>query len=409
MTGIERLVDIVNDGPYSGGMIHISVQKLREICEQIEAEAGVETIRSDAMRTWEWVREHGGLDHVRGQWGYLKGRANHADHVDRQLEKRQRQIDECHEALRRRNQRIAILASEINRAHSENRMEFLRRAGNYTAFADEVCKRLAPQLRYVEGCTKDVMDAALEALDRRLMPEGIEWPRFEDGELVGFGDEYVNAKGNVSTLRTIVIKDCRDRLGGGYYWKLGKGNCAMMVKNGERIKRPPVLAADGKPLESGQTVWGVNNGMEFTVSRLPKPGEYQAVKVRYRNGSSTSFDPDQLTHQRPVLDADGVPIKKGDEVYLTDEAWVLSEVPSVKGEPLVVTNFKYNRECPVCAIDQFDIENGITVPMRLKPGWVTHTKPEPDSWDSVWMDVSNGGETPQGMRRRCQALDGVSE
>lgn len=337
MTGIERLVDIVNDGPYSGGVILISVQKLREICEQIEREADdISGYESDVLA---FVEERGGMEAIK----------------ERLRESVPLAIYD------RKNRRIWKLEKE------------------------------------------------LEDMRGRLMPEGIKWPMFEDNELVGFGDEYVNAKGNVSTLRTIVIKDCRDRLGGGYYWKLGKGACAVVVKNGERIKRPPVLAADGKPLEVGQTVWGVNNGMEFTVSRLPKPGEYQAVKVRYRNGSSTSFDPDQLTHQRPVLDADGVPIKKGDEVYLTDEAWVLSEVPSVKGEPLVVTNFKYNRECPVCAIDQFDIENGITVPMRLKPGWVTHTKPEPDSWDSVWMDVSNGGETPQGMRRRCQALDGVSE
>ena len=36
MTGIERLRDIAYDGPYSGGMVHISVQRLREICEQDE-------------------------------------------------------------------------------------------------------------------------------------------------------------------------------------------------------------------------------------------------------------------------------------------------------------------------------------------------------------------------------------
>lgn len=50
MTGIERLRDIVDDGPYSGGMIHISVQKLREICGQIEREGGVETVKSEAIR-----------------------------------------------------------------------------------------------------------------------------------------------------------------------------------------------------------------------------------------------------------------------------------------------------------------------------------------------------------------------
>ena len=50
MTGIERLRDIVDDGPYSGGMIHISVQRLREICEQIEREADDETVKREAIR-----------------------------------------------------------------------------------------------------------------------------------------------------------------------------------------------------------------------------------------------------------------------------------------------------------------------------------------------------------------------
>ena len=142
-----------------------------------------------------WVREHGGLDAVKRRWECLSYYADPVPRacMERRLASRQRQIDESHAALRRRNQRIALLASEINRAHNENRMEFLRRAGNYTAFADEVCKRLAPQLRYMEGCSKNVMDAALDALDRRLMPDGMEWlveawPRFEDDSPVHFGD-----------------------------------------------------------------------------------------------------------------------------------------------------------------------------------------------------------------------------
>lgn len=65
MTGIERLRDIVDDGPYSGGMIHISVQKLREICGQIEREGGVETVKSEAMEALAFVEEHGGLDAVK--------------------------------------------------------------------------------------------------------------------------------------------------------------------------------------------------------------------------------------------------------------------------------------------------------------------------------------------------------
>ena len=192
-----------------------------------------------------WVREHGGLEAVRRRWECL---SYYADPVPRScMEKRlarlQRQIDESHAALRRRNQRIALLASEINRAHNENRMEFLRRAGNYTAFADEVCKRLAPQLRYMEGCSKNVMDAALDALDRRLMPEGMEWlvevwPRFEDGWPVRFLDDF-ERYGDENSVSVVTM--------------YSDGSFALNFRaysKGERVNRPApkVLDADGEEI-----------------------------------------------------------------------------------------------------------------------------------------------------------------
>ena len=64
--------------------------------------------------------------------------------------------------------------------------------------------------------------------------------------------------------------------------------------------RAPVLAADGKPLRDGEHVYHVETGAELVVKELPKPGEYQAVVVFAPPASHlTSFDPDQLTHERP--------------------------------------------------------------------------------------------------------------
>lgn len=205
----------------------------------------------------------------------------------------------------------------------------------------------------------------VDAVKARMMPEGCEWPRFEDGEPMKFGDVFADRSGKPHVLHQVNLRD--DEASGLGSNVVLKGSTsrkydgvACNVWDGERVKRPAVLAADGEPLEVGQTVyathygyvkctvlaiewvvdgylvevenegghkfrqtpdefihqrtvldadgeplevgqtvWNVNNGMEFTVSRLPKPGEYQAVEVRYRNGSSTSFDPDQLTHQRP--------------------------------------------------------------------------------------------------------------
>lgn len=245
-----------------------------------------------------WVREHGGIEHVRQQWGYLRGRANHADHVDRQLAKRQRQIDESHAALRRKSERIGFLVSELNRANHENHEMFMRRAGDYTAFADEVCKRLAPELRYVEGCSKDVMNAALNALDRRLMPEGMEWlveawPRFEDDAPLGRGDEVMTSDGAVK-VEELSLTIC-DEHGG-----------VTSIDFGERVKIPAlkVLDADGKPLREGETVWVTKDrpcdaplakGDEVTVKHVyPKN-----VTVEDEVGESWIVHNDHLTHERP--------------------------------------------------------------------------------------------------------------
>ena len=243
-----------------------------------------------------WVREHGGIDRVRAQWGHLARRAGHADRVDRALARRQRQIDESHAALRRRNDRIRSLASELNRAHSENHAEFMRRAGDYAAFADEVCERLASELRHVEGCAKDVMDAALEALDRRLMPEGLEWPRYESGEPVPIGGEFMGKDGKTYTAKQIQfigkcfsLYDFCDRKPqfSGFY--------------GECVKRPAVLAADGEPLEVGQTVWH-EDGTELRVLGFGDEEDGETiVRVEYVDGPTdwSEVRSLSLTHAKP--------------------------------------------------------------------------------------------------------------
>ena len=78
--------------------------------------------------------------------------------------------------------------------------------------------------------------------------------------------------------------------------------------------RAPVLASDGEPLEVGQTVWDTN-GDELVIGALENGGH--TVTCRYVDVGDAipvhgMWSPSGLTHQRPVLDADGAPIKKGD-------------------------------------------------------------------------------------------------
>ena len=253
-----------------------------------------------------WVREHGGLDAVKRRWECL---SYYADPVPRScMEKRlarlQRQIDESHAALRRRREIISELnrrATDLTRENAE-RGETIRKLSDRAAKqSDEIrvmrdviaetCARLG-----VEGTGSTVDDAQViwREIARRLMPDGMCWPVFEDGEPVRIGDVVSDVEVRSVVFRDggILLSDCTSVPGWGT-WRSYK----------EPIKRPAVPASDGKPLREGEHVYHVETGTELVVKRLPKPGEYQAVVVFALPTSPashlTSFDPDQLTHERP--------------------------------------------------------------------------------------------------------------
>ena len=311
MTGIEQLrklgADAVRGGDIGRAICDIADQIEREQNEMV-ADSPYDALPPEDRDAIAWVREHGGLEPVERRWECLSHCTDPVPRscMEKRLARLQRQIDESHAALRRRNERIALLAKEINREHNENRMEFLRRAGNYTAFADEVCDRLAPQLRYLEGCTKDVMDTALEALDRRLMPDGMEWPRFEDGEPVRFLDDF-ERYGDESVVSTATM--------------YSDGSFALnwrAYSNGERVRRhaPKVLDADGAEIRVGDTVWHVETGEQCKVVEV----DSRSASVDFRvDGDGTkhtgSVLPANLTHRAPVIAADGSPLREGDTVY----------------------------------------------------------------------------------------------
>ena len=46
----------------------------------------------------------------------------------------------------------------------------------------------------------DLLDRAMRFMDERQLPEGVEWPRFEDGELVKIGDEVEFHDGEIEKV-----------------------------------------------------------------------------------------------------------------------------------------------------------------------------------------------------------------
>ena len=217
-----------------------------------------------------WVREHGGLDAVKRRWECL---SYYADPVPRaRMEKRlarlQRQIDESHAALRRRREII----SELN-----------RRACDLT--------RENAELR------------------KRAMPDGMCWPVFEDGEPVRLGDFVSDVEVRSVVFRDggILLSDCTSVPGWGT-WRSYK----------EPIKRPApkVPDADGVEIRVGDTLWHVETGEQCKVVGVDSRSVSVDYRVDGDGTKHTgSVLPSKLTHRAPVLAADGRPLSAGETVF----------------------------------------------------------------------------------------------
>ena len=128
----------------------------------------------------------------------------------------------------------------------------------------------------------------------KQLPDGIEWPRYDDGEPLGIGDCFptpilhdkaqvksIAFKGMCATIET-------DR---GAHCKFGVG-C--------RVMRPPVLDKDGQEIKVGDTVWD-ENGEKWTVVSFDFRNEFRVKGEQ----NTASFDiridmkPELLTHTQP--------------------------------------------------------------------------------------------------------------
>ena len=122
------------------------------------------------------------------------------------------------------------------------------------------CREIVEMLGFccddIEMCNKCRVKAMKAIADRidaeRAVPEGVEWPRFEDGELVRIGDE-LEFEG-----KTMLVCDATFYADGWALWCDREDMSGRLYgKCGERVKRPvpKVLDADGVPIEVGDTVW----------------------------------------------------------------------------------------------------------------------------------------------------------
>lgn len=146
----------------------------------------------------------------------------------------------------------------------------------------------------------------------------IQRPRFEDGEPVQFGDEVAGSDECGAILREMAF--CEDNT---VVLLDETPETICEVGPGQRAKRPApeVLLADGLPAKVGETVYRVDTGKGFEIARIAPmcPGDDEGKTLVLWGDDNEWRAAIDHTHTPPVLAADGLPLREGDTVWLTDE------------------------------------------------------------------------------------------
>ena len=178
--------------------------------------------------------------------------------------------------------------------------------GEYEANGERSCSAMAKMFGIdceYETCQKCMVKMMTAIADRieadREMDEGMEWPRFEDGELVKMGDE-VGFEGEAMRVRHVRFFACNWAL----YCEREGVDGMLHGSYGERVKRPApkALDADGVPIEVGDTVFFIDgDNRALTVEHVDANGGDPAVDLVYAGEliNLHSLTPEKLTHERP--------------------------------------------------------------------------------------------------------------
>ena len=202
--------------------------------------------------------------------------------------------------------------------------------------------------------------AEMEAMRPRLMPEGMEWPAV-DGEPVDFVTGYEPSLG---VLEAVSI--------------YSNGACEVMGHDGIikdvkeiHVATPKVLDADGVEIREKRDAWWICEGDERGVHaerlRVETIGLNGLVECSpYNGGTWVYLEPSELYVNKPVLDADGRPLREGETVWSVDSG--------TRYTVEIITDELIPVKCRS--------EMGSTV--SLHPSQLTHERP--DSWERIEAD-----------------------
>ena len=221
----------------------------------------------------------------------------------------------------------------------------------------------------------------VEEIKKRLMPAGMEWPRFEDGEPVRIGDEFQDGNGNTRKCTSIEFEtEAEGVLDALLHWGGEDPDCWMLVClwQGESVKRPAkVLDADGVEIREKRDVWWICEGDErgihaerLRVETILPDGLVECSP--YNGGTWVYLEPSELYVSKHAIAADGKPLREGETV------WSL-----VNGELFIVASIDYGRGWTYVSKSGKDEDS---FPILNSCSKLTHERPE--SWERLEDDAT---------------------
>lgn len=165
-----------------------------------------------------------------------------------------------------------------------------------TGIADTFFGVKCREMHTCGSCILAMMTAIADRIDaERALPEGVEWPRFEDGELVKVGDTVGNDE--PFTAREIAFEPDRWLIKASSRSAFGCFHGGF----GEPAKRPApkVLDADGVPIEVGDTVYCDDDPEQLIVDSFDDPGCVYLTLAKSPNGILYTMEPSRLSRERP--------------------------------------------------------------------------------------------------------------
>lgn len=199
--------------------------------------------------------------------------------------------------------------------------------------------------------------------EKKALPDGIEWPRYTDGRLVRIGGCWQQDGFDESVTYVDSVSFAEDGV------RLENEYNEVFYRYGERVKRPApkVLDADGEEIGIGDKLYDTETGCARIVRAINSNGT-----VEFDGHDDRGWFANHLTHRAPVLAADGKPLREGDKPYRVDNG---KQVEVRRVDP------DYGEECVFVGVD------GSALGYWLRPGQLTHERPEVDSWSRFEEDA----------------------